>query len=146
MQARKNSAHKPNEAAGGVVISGPNVLVLFIATRQEYRLPKGHIDEGETPAETALREVGEESGYLDLRILANLGTHTVEFDYNGKHVLRTEHYFLMNLEKEIRRGPGEPKFEPLWLPMDEALDNLTFEAEKQWLRRAIPFISSKQGF
>jgi 8-oxo-dGTP pyrophosphatase MutT (NUDIX family) len=133
-------SNKIDETAGGVVIFGNNVLILFLPVRQEYRLPKGHIEYGETPAEAALREVAEESSYLDLRIKADLGTHTVEFNRNGKHVLRSEHYFLMTLENDTHRGSGLVKFEPRWLAWDEALTKLTFEAERQWVRRAKPFL------
>jgi hypothetical protein len=97
---------KLDEIAGGVVLSGQNVLSLFIPVRKEYRLPKGHIEYGESPAETVLREVSKNSGYLDLHILADLGKHTVEFNLNGKHVVNSEHYFLMNLDNETHRGSG----------------------------------------
>jgi len=82
-------------AAGGVVVDGERVLVLRRPGRGEVRLPKGHIDPGETPRAAALREVGEESGYADLEIVADLGTQTVEFDWDGRHYVRDEHYFLM---------------------------------------------------
>jgi len=133
---------KLDEIAGGVVLSGQNILILFIPVRKEYRLPKGHIEYGETPAEAALREVSEESSYLDLHILADLGTHKVEFNRNGRHVVNSEHYFLMNLDNETHRGSGLAKFEPRWMSWDEALEKLTFEGEKQWVRRAKPFIIS----
>ena len=136
---------KIDETAGGVVISDKNVLVLFLPSRQEYRLPKGHIEYGETPVEAALREVAEESSYLDLQVLADLGTHTVKFNRMGKQVVRSEHYFLMNLKNENHRGKGLAKFEPRWLSWDEALDKLTFQAEKQWLLRAGPFLKTSQG-
>jgi 8-oxo-dGTP pyrophosphatase MutT (NUDIX family) len=136
---------KKDETAGGVVISGQNVLILFLPTRREYRLPKGHIEYGETAAEAALREVREESSYLDVHIETDLGTHTAEFDRNGKHVVRSEHYFLMTLENETHRGSGLAKFEPRWLAWDEALASLTYESEKQWLRRAGPFLKFNPG-
>jgi 8-oxo-dGTP pyrophosphatase MutT (NUDIX family) len=130
---------KLDETAGGVVVNGQSFLILFLPARQEYRLPKGHIEYGETAAEAALREVSEESGYLDLRIVADLGTHTVKFDRLGKRGVRSEHYFFMSLENEAHRGSGLARFEPRWLSWDEALAQLTFEAEKQWLRRVKPF-------
>ena len=58
------------QTAGGVVIYQQQMLLLDRPARQEVRLPKGHIDPGETPAITALRETREESGYVDLTILA----------------------------------------------------------------------------
>ena len=78
-------------AAGGVVLQQgvvpdldprqPYLLVLDRPSRNEVRLPKGHIDHGESAAEAALRETVEEAGYTDLEIVADLGEQIVEFDY-----------------------------------------------------------------
>jgi len=59
---------------GGVVVHGDCVLVLRRPGRGEVRLPKGHVEPGESPQETALREVREESGCTGLEVRADLGT------------------------------------------------------------------------
>jgi 8-oxo-dGTP pyrophosphatase MutT (NUDIX family) len=125
-------------AAGGVVVDGGRVLVLQRPSRDEVRLPKGHVEETESAYETALREVKEESGYADLEVLAYLGEQTIEFDYKGKHVVRDERYFLMRLcsTRRIERKKGELQFIPAWLGWDEALSAITYEAEREWVRRA----------
>jgi len=155
-------------AAGGVVVHESRVLVLFRSNRSEVRLPKGHVEPGEEIEAAALRETREESGYADLTVKADLGTQVVEFDYNGRHVVRTERYFLMTLVGQAFEPaepvgqafepaepvgqafepaepvgqafqpamPGEAQFEPAWLTWDEALAALTFEAEREWVRRA----------
>lgn len=137
-------------AAGGVVVGNNCVLVLDRPSRDEIRLPKGHVEPGEDLRSTALREVCEESGHADLSVEADLGAQIVEFDYQGQHYLRTEHYFLMALENGAAGGRGrhpeppdqgdqglvEGQFRPRWLPWDEALATLTFEAEREWVRRA----------
>jgi HAD superfamily hydrolase (TIGR01509 family) len=125
-------------AAGGVVVNENRVLVLNRPSRGEVRLPKGHVEPGEEPQTTALREVREESGYENLEIIADLGTQVVEFDHDGRYVVRTEHYYLMALGDDVRsgRGKGEKQFEPVWHTWDRALDVLSFEAEREWVRRA----------
>jgi len=125
-------------AAGGVVVSGDRVLALRRPSRGEVRLPKGHVELGEDVQAAALRETREESGYADLVLKADLGTQVVEFDYEGRHVVRTERYFLMALAESPRGSPtdGEEQFKTVWLTWDEALAALTFEAEREWVRRA----------
>jgi 8-oxo-dGTP diphosphatase len=124
-------------AAGGVVVRDGRVLVLLRPSRGEVRLPKGHVESGESVAATALREVREESGCADLAVEADLGEQVVEFDYDGKHYVRTERYFLMTLaNSDASPSGGEGQFEPRWLAWDEALASLTFEAEREWVRRA----------
>lgn len=131
-------------SAGGVVIdaAGERVLTLLRPGRlgpdgqPEVRLPKGHIESWETRQEAAIREVGEESGLLDVAILADLGHQTVEFDWQGQHYVRDESYFLMQLLGETAANPPEKQFETLWLSWEEALSRVTFEAEREWLWRA----------
>ena len=126
------------DAAGGVVVHADRVLLLRRPSRSEVRLPKGHVEEGESHQETALREVAEESGYPDLEITGDLGCQTVEFDYKDKHVVRDETYFLMRLTstRQIARTEHELQFEPQWSSWETALAELTFESEREWTRRA----------
>ncbi len=142
-------------AAGGVVVHDCRVLVLrrlsppsvpptggeapsVPPSGGEVRLPKGHVEPGESVQAAALRETREESGYVNLVLQADLGTQVVEFDHRGRHVVRTERYFLMTLADGAESTPsgGEEQFEPAWLTWDEALASLTFEAEREWARRA----------
>lgn len=128
------------ESAGGVVLHDGAMLLLARPGRNEVRLPKGHIDPGEAPFETALRETTEESGYADLEIVRELGTHDVEFDYNGRHIVRTEHYFLMRLLSQrttARDAKDAEQFHVVWAPADTAPDQLTFESEREVARKAL---------
>lgn len=131
-------------SAGGVVIgaAGKRVLILRRHKRlgpdglPEMRLPKGHIEPGESREQAALREVEEEAGLSGLAILADLGHQTVEFDWKGHHHIRDESYFLMAQTAGTVPGLPEKQFEPLWLVWDEALAQMTFGSEREWLRRA----------
>jgi 8-oxo-dGTP diphosphatase len=124
-------------AAGGVVVHDGRVLALRRPGRGEVRLPKGHVEPGENVQAAAVRETREESGYAGLMVVADLGTQVVEFDYAGRHVVRHERYFLMALASHpYLPTRGEEQFEPLWLTWDEVLAALTFEEEREWVRRA----------
>ena len=100
------------------------------------RLPKGHVEPGESHRQAALREVREEAGLVDMEIVADLGYQTVEFDWRDVHHVRREHYYLMIAQSPARRAQAEEQFEPLWLGWEEALDRVTFDAEREWVRRA----------
>ena len=126
-------------SAGGVVIHDGTVLLLDRPGRDEVRLPKGHIEAGEDPAMAALRETAEEAGYDDLEIVADLGSQIVEFDYKH-HYVRSEHYFLMRLRSDRqceRDAKDSAQFNVRWAPLDAAEDALTFDGEKDALRRAV---------
>ncbi len=139
-------ATKHYSAAGGVVIDAGTMLLLDRPLRREVRLPKGHIDAGETPERAALRETAEESGYADLEIIDDLGRQVVTYTFQGDDFVRTEHYFLMRLlspRRVARSRKDEAQFTPLWLPLAEAVDRLTFEAEQQFAQRAIEFLERR---
>ncbi|MGD9046520.1 MAG: NUDIX domain-containing protein [Anaerolineae bacterium] len=131
-------------SAGGVVIadSGEHVLVLRRPKRLgpdgrvEVRLPKGHIESHESPQQTALREVREEAGLSCLGFLGDLGEQLVEFDWKGQHYIRRERCFLLTTLPNTELSKPEEQFERLWLPWDDALAQLSFEAEREWVRRA----------
>jgi 8-oxo-dGTP pyrophosphatase MutT (NUDIX family) len=127
------------QAAGGVVIDqDDHVLVLRRPSRDEVRLPKGHVEKGESHLEAALREVTEESGYTELVVVADLGHQVVQFEYKGKRVVRDEYYYLCRLgdTPQIERHAQELQFVPDWVGWDQALADLTFAAEREWVRRA----------
>lgn len=137
--------HATYQAAGGVVIDDEGrVLVLLRPSRDEVRLPKGHVEPGESDEECAVREVAEESGYADVAIERDLGTRRIEFDTfegrkRGLHVVRDEHYYRLRLlsDRPAERGHGDDKFFPDWLAPGEAIDAMTFEGEREWVRRAL---------
>lgn len=127
-------------AAGGVVIHEGQMLLLDRPYRGEVRLPKGHVDPGETHDQTALRETAEEAGYGDLEIVTDLGERLVEFDSEARHYRRIEHYYLLRKlsDRQVRRTPKDAKqFRPFWVPMSEAARLLTYEAEQEVAKRAI---------
>jgi len=132
------------DSAGGVVIDrcGAVVLVLLLPAQlgpdgqPEVRLPKGHIEPGESRPQAAVREVSEETGLSDLEIVADLGWQRVEFDFGSRHVVRDESYFLMVVPDAAQAAPAEPQFRPFWLSWDEALAQTSYEPEREWIRRA----------
>lgn len=132
-------------AAGGVVFHDGRILLLERPQRGEVRLPKGHLEEDETLAAAALREVREESGYVNLTILADLGVQQVRFidPYEDRWVTRDEHYFLMVLDDEQRqeRKAKEHEFVPVWVSYAEAAPRLTFESEQEFVRRALRWVA-----
>jgi 8-oxo-dGTP diphosphatase len=131
-------------SAGAVVVepSGKLVLVLLRPSRlgpsgnAEVRLPKGRIEPGETRRQAALREVREETGLHDLVIQTDLGHQLVEFEWRGRHYVRDESCFLMTSSQDVQPASPEKQFERLWFTWEEALERITFEAERAWVRRA----------
>lgn len=113
----------------------------------EIRLPKGHVEPGETDEQAALREVCEETGYCAISVVADLGEIVNQFRWPGEdlHVVRHEHYYLMRLADDQRGEPNfdspeadEARFTPRWAAtLAEAEQLVTFESEREFIRRAL---------
>ncbi len=136
-------------AAGGVVVDDSGRVLLLERWVQrdagvihEIRLPKGHVEPGETDAQAAVRETCEESGYCGLEIVADLGTAFTEWTNAREHVQRVEHYFLMrlvNMEQQAPdfHGADESLFRVVWAQdLTEAEGRLTYASEKDFAARA----------
>jgi 8-oxo-dGTP pyrophosphatase MutT (NUDIX family) len=132
-------------SSGGIVVDDQARVLLIeraVDGQHEVRLPKGHIEESEADDDAALREVCEETGYCDLRIVADLGWRQVTFEYKGRLVIRDERYYLMALASQRRQAPQfasarEALFRNRWAAtFAEAAQALTFETERDAVLRA----------
>jgi len=123
---------------GGVVFKltgeGPRYLLVEAAgTRDRWVFPKGHVEDGETAAATALRKVGEEAG-VRARPIRRL--RRIEQKQEGEWISIA--YFLM--AHAGRTTPLE-KRRIRWLSFDEAIEALDLEKSRRVLRSADRLIS-----
>jgi len=129
-------ARTPVLAAGGIVLrreKNPRIAVVRLRKRNEWVLPKGKLDDGETPRAAAEREVLEETGH-DVSVHEFLGTLVYESGGGFKVV----HYWRM-------QACGEPVHELMhdikevdWLPLDAALERLSRGSERAFLANVGP--------
>ena len=129
-------------SAGGIVVryeAGRPQLVIGSRRRERdgrtWTLPKGTPKRGETTEETALREVGEETG-LEVRITGPLDDIEYSFVQSGTRIHKTVHYYMMEpVGGDLGRHDHE--FEQVrWIDFTEATEVLTFETERALVARA----------
>ncbi|MDQ3990782.1 MAG: NUDIX hydrolase [Actinomycetota bacterium] len=129
-------------SAGGVTIrgSGPDAEVLLAARRVRsgelvWGLPKGLVEQGESPAEAAVREVREETGF-DAEVRGELGEIDYWFVWEGRRIHKVVHFFLMrSTGGDVSRRDHEME-EVRWFPLREAADAAGFDSERKVIRRA----------
>lgn len=134
-------------SAGGVVVRRFSGVWQFAAIRpcnrkRIWALPKGHIEEHETPEQAALREVREETG-LRTQLDELLGE--VSYSFNNKHgrVNKTVTFFLLLWQSgSVIPQPGEAD-DARWFNLEDANENLSYQGERELVLKAAEILASR---
>jgi 8-oxo-dGTP pyrophosphatase MutT (NUDIX family) len=111
-----------------------------------WALPKGLIDEGERPAETAVRETYEETG-LRTRLERSLGDVRYVYTWDGERVFKIVSFFLLE-PLGGRLGVLPPGMEievaeARWLPLADAPRLLAYRGEREIAARAVETLAEE---
>ena len=117
------------------------------ARKAVLALPKGLVDAGETPKQTALREVREETG-LETTLVAKLGD--IKYVYTrswagGERVFKVVSFYLLRYESgglgeiapEMRVEVGGSQ----WIPLDDAPRQLAYKGEREMAAKALAYVT-----
>ncbi len=127
-------------SAGGLVIDGIDgprdeqsaALIgrLDRRGRMLWSLPKGHIEQGETAEQTAIREVAEETG-IQGTVLAALGSIDYWFVTEGRRVHKTVHHYLLRCTGGELSDEDVEVSEVAWVPLSELPTRLAYADERR---------------
>jgi 8-oxo-dGTP pyrophosphatase MutT (NUDIX family) len=132
-------------SAGGVVVRKIRGAWHLAAIRpggktDVWALPKGLVGEGESPADTALREVTEETGVRG-RLVEKLGDVRYVYTWKGERVFKVVSFYLVrysagrlgDITDEFRHEVAETR----WLPLEDAPRLLSYRGEKEMAAKAL---------
>jgi 8-oxo-dGTP diphosphatase len=149
-EERKTPVEK-QVSSGGVAYrigaDGVEVALVYVRFRgrERWQLPKGLVDEGESPEQTALREIREETG-LETELLAPIDV--IEYWYAGHKKGRRVrfhkfvHFFLCEYRSGDVTNHDREVLEARWIPIDEAATVLAFKNEREMVIRAREMIEA----
>ncbi len=119
--------------AGGVIFrrnpKNSQIEILLIQdAKNRWTIPKGHIEEGESSKETAMREIGEETGLTDIKVMNWLGKINFRYRRQQSLVLMTTEIFLVHAFKNSDKIRPEDWMNGIeWFSAAEALDKIEYE-------------------
>jgi 8-oxo-dGTP pyrophosphatase MutT (NUDIX family) len=132
-------------SAGGVVVRRMRGRDYVAAVRPQgkpqgtWALPKGLVDAGERPEETALRETAEETG-LQARLVGKLGDVRYVYTWEGERVFKVVSFYLLRPVRgrlgDLPPGMQREVAEARWLPLDEAPRRLAYRGERTMAAKA----------
>lgn len=139
---RRKSARKAftrlfnrKNAAGGLTLNESGE-VLLIFTRNRWSLPKGHMEGSESPKETAVREVQEETGLNSVELGHQLKSTFHTFcSPKGKWILKKTYWFQMFASSQ----------HPLTPQADEYIEAVSWVSRMHWKQKEMPTYSLTQN-
>jgi len=128
-------------SAGGVVIKKENNQIKYLLIKDgngHWTLPKGHIEGEEEIKEAALREIQEETGLTDLKIVRNLETIKYFYCRDNDLILKMVHLFLIEARGNEELKPQRAEITGArWVDGKEALKLASYKNTKDILQKAI---------
>ena len=110
-----------------------------------WALPKGLVDPGESPAETAVREVLEETG-VGGRLVEKLGDVKYVYSRGGERIFKIVSFYLLRAGRgrigEIEERMRIEVAEARWLPLEEAPRLLSYDGERKMAAKALERLAS----
>ncbi|RJQ83357.1 NUDIX hydrolase [Pseudonocardiaceae bacterium YIM PH 21723] len=133
-------------SAGGLVVDlldGSAAVIGRLDRKGQllWSLPKGHLEQGETPEQAAVREVGEETGIAG-RVLGSLGTIDYWFVAENRRVHKTVHHYLMEAVGGELSDEDIEVTEVAWVSLADLDSLLAYADERRLVRRAAEVLTT----
>lgn len=124
------------DKSAGLIVIGENKVLMVKNQKNQWLLPKGHIEGDESDEEAAIREIKEETG-IDAKIVQGFREEdTYWFKDKGNLVKKEVVFFMANAKnKEIIVDKTELS-DAAWFDWDSSIDVASFDSVKKLLKKA----------
>ena len=136
-------------SAGGIVLrkkgKGPLEVLLIKDAYGRWTWPKGNIEQGEKSHDAAGREIKEEVGLEDTRILGKAGRSNYFYRLKGELVFKTVFFFLLEANNNAKLRVQKDEIDDArWFKAEEAKKRLDYKGASEMLEKAITIYKEKR--
>jgi len=131
------------EKSCGVVLLNSNKVLLLqhpdTTTSGHWDFPKGHVEKGEDELQTALRELKEETGIDNVKIIDDFN-HLISYNLlRGGDTILKEVVFFLGITNQEKVSISSEHQNYAWLQYESAYERLTYDNAKKTLKEAFVF-------
>ena len=124
-------------SAGGVVVNRKGQVVVVNQNGSSWSLPKGHVENGEDNLTAAKREIYEETGIKDLKLIKEFESykrHKMGQDGKGNNFseMKTLHFFLFSTETDELKPIDPDNPEARWVDKEDVATLLSHKKDKEF--------------
>ncbi|HDN50662.1 MAG TPA: NUDIX domain-containing protein [Thermoplasmatales archaeon] len=132
-------------SCGGIIVNGKRYLLIKYG-HGHWGFVKGHVERGETAEETFFREAEEETGLsrAHLRISEDFREKIHYFYKREGRTVYKEVLYLLAESSTADVTLSHEHTDYRWLPYEEALEQVTYEKDRNVLKKAHAFLKKKQ--
>ena len=132
-------------SAGGIVFKKIPEGYQFLLIKDSYgrwALPKGHLEHKENIFKAALREIYEETGLKNLKIIKKLNSANYFFKLKGKLIFKIVYYFLVEVssDSKLKIDPKEVQ-DAQWFRPEAAVDKIAYKDLKPIFKKACKYLA-----
>ena len=136
-------------SAGGVLLRQiarvPHVAAIRPQGKKPgvWALPKGNLEPGEAPADTAVREVLEETG-VHGTVVEKLGDVRYFYQRSGKRIFKRVTFYLLAYREGSLEDHDDEVEEARWIALQDAQSELSHTAEREMVARAVAYLEAER--
>jgi len=131
------------EKSCGVVLLNSNKVLLLqhpdTTTSGHWDFPKGHVEKGEDELQTALRELKEETGIDNIKIVDDFNHHISYTFFRDNETILKEVLFFLGITNHEKVSISSEHQNFVWLQYESAYERLTYDNAKKTLKKAFDF-------
>ena len=137
----KKNINNIKNCAGGIVINPQKGIAIVNQNNDSWSLPKGHVEKNESILEAAIREIYEETGLKNIKLIKKIGSYKryrIGLDgLDDLRELKLIHMYVFTTEETVLFPIDRHNPEAKWVSIKETINLLTHKKDKEFFSSSI---------